>query len=130
MNRTDNILPLRPHHGLCLRFFRGKGYSKDFVAEMTKIHFLLSECPSQKIALVCRADSVCASCPNRIDSCCNTEQKVSGFDNLVLELCGLSENDIISWEEFSGLILNNIIKSSLLQTVCADCQWFEICKNL
>lgn len=30
------IIPLRAHHGLCLHFFRGKGYSGAFVENMAR----------------------------------------------------------------------------------------------
>lgn len=128
MDKTT--LPLRPHHGLCLRFFRGKGYSDNFVAGMKKIHSALHGEPFREITLVCHADNICEACPNMENNVCNTEHKVSEFDLKVLELCGISENDILTWEDFSDLISENILNKNLLPQVCGSCRWFYICKNL
>ena len=51
-------LLLRPHHGLCIQNFRGKGYSENFVREMAKIAAFLEENPKQEITLHTAADSV------------------------------------------------------------------------
>ena len=32
----EAVIPLRAHHGLCLRFFQGKGYSGAFVENMAR----------------------------------------------------------------------------------------------
>ena len=38
MNRIpESPLPLRAHHGMCLAFFEGKGYSDGFTAHMRDI---------------------------------------------------------------------------------------------
>lgn len=28
------VIPLRPHHGMCLAYFKGEGYSNGFTAHM------------------------------------------------------------------------------------------------
>ncbi|MCD7957742.1 MAG: DUF1284 domain-containing protein [Lachnospiraceae bacterium] len=35
-------IPLRPHHGMCLAYFEGKGYSEGFAAHMQKVLELLT----------------------------------------------------------------------------------------
>ena len=36
---VDIVTPyyLRPHHGLCIAFFEGKGYNQKFVENMTNV---------------------------------------------------------------------------------------------
>ena len=31
------IIPLRPHHGMCLAYFKGEGYSNGFTAHMAEM---------------------------------------------------------------------------------------------
>ena len=31
------IIPLRPHHGMCLAYFKGEGYSNGFTAHMSEM---------------------------------------------------------------------------------------------
>lgn len=53
---------LRAHHGMCLAFFQGEGYSDLFVAHMGKILEQMQENPSLQI--VTCADVICEKCPN------------------------------------------------------------------
>ena len=63
MNYTYKI---RAHHGLCLYYFKGKGYSEEFVRNMTKIKKELEKNPL--VLITDRADDVCTACPNRTGS--------------------------------------------------------------
>ena len=39
-------IPVRPHHGMCLAYFIGKGYSEGFSAHMEKmLHILEKDVP-------------------------------------------------------------------------------------
>ena len=31
------VIPLRPHHGMCLAYFKGEGYSNGFTAHMAEM---------------------------------------------------------------------------------------------
>ena len=42
----EAVIPLRAHHGLCLRFFQGKGYSGAFVENMAQKKAMLEEMSS------------------------------------------------------------------------------------
>ena len=79
---------LRPHHGLCLGFFEGKGYSGEFSRNMASV---LSELtPDSPIRLAEGHDVLCAHCPNRFAPCPNA----GDYDRRVLELCGLEADTI------------------------------------
>ncbi len=117
----------RPHHGLCIHFFRGKGYSDQFVENMTNIVKKLEENPT--IQLIRGADDLCGSCPNLLEkSICNSQEKVRRFDESVLKYCELAYHSTLSWEEFSALVKGNILDPGLRQEVCGSCQWSEICQ--
>ena len=36
-------IPVRPHHGMCLAYFIGKGYSEGFSAHMEKMLHILEQ---------------------------------------------------------------------------------------
>jgi len=48
---------LRGHHLICLNFFKGEGYSEDFISN---IHSVIGE---DNIEIVQGPDDVCAWCP-------------------------------------------------------------------
>ena len=149
-------MDVRPHHGLCAEFFRGEGYSGEFVENMSAV---LSELNSSDplIRLTVGADRICFGCPNRKakpctiitptlneykgfstfsplkgaagrqENICETEYKVVRYDNAILGLCGLSDGSVLHWSEFRALVREKIISPGLLSQVCGDCMWFGIC---
>ena len=86
------IIPLRPHHGMCLAYFKGEGYSNGFtvhMAEMLKI-FL----SGKRIRLHVDTDEICSACPNNEKGCCSSFSLVEKYDKVVLELCSLKNGQL------------------------------------
>ena len=123
-------LLLRPHHGLCLQFFVGKGYSPEFTAHMSATLNLLADNPAQPLQLVCRTDHFCSRCPHNRDGLCESGQKVDTYDQAVLSLCGLQENRQLSWQDFRALVSRKIIEPGKQPQVCTGCQWLDLCREV
>ena len=119
---------LRPHHGMCFQFYKGKGYSKEFTENMDDLLGKLSENNNTNITLTLSDDSVCGSCPNNINGICNTAEKVAGYDRAVLEKCGFGEGQTIPYGEFISTVKSSILDKNLKEEICGDCSWNEICK--
>lgn len=116
---------LRAHHGMCLAFFRGQGYSSGFTANMEKVHSSLKE--DTQIELCVGKDVICSACPNLQKGVCTTAEKVEKYDKRVLEACGFSAGSRITWKEFSQTVEKNIIESGKRKEICGDCSWTELC---
>lgn len=116
---------IRPHHGLCLPFFRGKGYSGDFVANMARMKATLEENP--QIVLTLGTDDICAACPNNLGGHCESEEKVTRYDREVLRRCGLSEGEVLPFRELEGLVRHRILLAGQREDICGDCQWSDLC---
>lgn len=118
------VVNLRAHHGMCLYFFQGKGYSGDFVENMGQMKETLEENPL--IRLLEGYDDVCAACPNkRTESCA---EKASRYDREVLRRCGLSVGDTLPYRDFSENIIETILRPGLRAEICGDCQWSSLCQ--
>lgn len=118
---------LRPHHGLCLQHFVGKGYSNSFVDNMTLVLKHLTEHPNQMVQLEYTTDILCSCCPHNLHSRCESGQKVASYDAACLALCGLHEGDMLSWKQFRQLVQIHILQKRKLSEVCVDCEWLAIC---
>ena len=115
---------IRAHHGMCLTFFQGKGYSGDFVENMEKMKAILEENP--EIRLMDRPDDICAACPNKATESC--AEKASRYDREVLRRCGLSVGDTLPYREFSQKVIETILRPGLRADICGDCQWSGLCR--
>lgn len=122
----EKILRLRAHHGMCLAFFEGKGYSQGFTAHMQTVLDGMQANPM--LELVTGGDIVCTACPNLLDGVCVTAEKVLGYDEKVLSLCGLEAGTSLPWSDFSRLVSENILRPGRREQICGDCEWNRICK--
>lgn len=117
---------LRPHHGLCLQFFKGKGYSSGFTAHMEQVKRKLED--GGRVKIVKTADEICSHCPNLQEGCCVTDVKVREYDRRVAECCGLKAGMELNWEELSALVGFRILEAEGRERICPDCQWSDICR--
>lgn len=125
----SDLFRLRPHHGLCIFFFVGKGYNTAFTKHMKNLIQILNR-ENPAIQLVCKTDSVCSCCPHNKNQLCDSDCKVQRYDRAVLSYCDLRENQILKWKDFQKIIRNKILNSRNISEVCTDCQWLEICKTI
>lgn len=116
-----SVTRLRPHHGLCLGFFEGYGYSDGFSGSMAAV--LDSLKADSVVELTEGADCICQNCPN-LDSGC---PKAALYDSRVQNLCRLESKERLTWAEFQKRVREGVIESGRLAEVCRDCQWSEIC---
>ena len=84
MSFIKNI-PLRPHHGMCLAYFKGEGYSDGFSAHMQEMLDIFQK--GAKIQLHADTDEICSACPNYQDGICEARDKVAEYVSAVLERC-------------------------------------------
>lgn len=125
--RKGPVISLRPHHGLCLQFFEGKGYSDGFTAHMGQVKAFLEA--GARITVTEADDEICSRCPNRKGHGCISDEKVRSYDRKVLEICGLAGGEQMTWEVFRELVKEKIIHGAGRALVCPDCQWQEICEE-
>ena len=61
------MIKLRPHHLLCTQGYSGKGYSKEFVENMTEIVKLIKN-EKVQVQLIFSEDDICSKCPNLFEN--------------------------------------------------------------
>lgn len=118
---------IRAHHGMCLAFFEGKGYSGEFTRHMEEIREGLKQNPV--ITLTDKTDDICSLCPNNKEGICTAAEKVEGYDRAVLSLCGLSSGQRIPWQAFENLVEERILAAGRRAQICGNCGWDPVCQK-
>lgn len=82
MKEKQNSICLRPHHGMCLAYFEGRGYSREFAEHMGKILDIMER--DARVSLTVGGDVICSACPNLKGQVCVTADQVAEYDRKVL----------------------------------------------
>ena len=135
MENKDDILAesvrepilLRPHHGMCLTYFTGHGYSNDFTVHMYQVKNCLKG--DVVVQLAAETDIICLKCPNNIKGECEKPDLVKRYDSEVLARCDLSEGEKLRFVDFAKLVRERILAPGLRGEICRDCQWNELCNG-
>ena len=127
--KNNNVITLRPHHALCIRFFSGHGYSPDFTQKMIKtIESLQKGTP---VTFTDSLDDLCSACPNNLSplgkNICTSEKKVMCYDQKVREECGFTKGYTDTWNNIYDTVTKKIMESNKFDTICNDCSWRELC---
>ena len=124
--KLTEIYKLRAHHGLCLSFFKGFGYSDDFTENMYNVKRMLNSNPL--ISITDEADIICVSCPNNKGGICISDTKVKEYDRKVMKFCNISKNEVLQFCDFEKTVYNNILQKGKRCEICNNCEWDKICR--
>ena len=108
------VYRIRAHHGMCLAYFRGEGYSEEFTEHMYRIKEALESNPEVVII-------------NNLSGICTSMDKVENYDNKVLGLCGIEAGAALEWKVFEGLVKERVLDAGKRCEVCGGCQWEHLC---
>ncbi len=125
----NTSVALRPHHGMCLAYFEGKGYSEGFTVHMQAVSDRLIDESETCVVLTLHCDEICAACPENDSGSCSCDARVLRFDREVLRRCDLQEGQRLPFHAFSALVQERILGTNQRAEICGDCRWNEICAN-
>jgi len=118
-------MKLRAHHLICILGFRGLGYSREYVDNMTRIVDQLQ--PSTSIEVLSKPDDICAPCPFLGEKGCQergpeSESVARDRDLAVMKRLNIVAGDRITWAEVRERLRRSISPGDLMD-ICQDCQW-------
>ena len=115
---------LRGHHLICLNFFKGEGYSQEFVEA------LFSVLSAERFTISEGFDDVCKACPGwqPQDGCVTYgEDYIRRIDSLALSLLKLRPGDEVGWDEVRERLRGAM--GTWKREVCSDCEWKRVCSE-
>ena len=114
---------LRGHHLVCLHFFRGEGYSPEFVQGLAGL--IRRAEAGEPVVVACGPDDVCSACPYLAgERCAHTEAseaEVREMDEAALGLLGLSCGQEVSWAGVRDRLPG--VLPEWRGRYCVSCQW-------
>ena len=116
---------LRPHHLLCTQGYRGKGYSKEFVENMTEIVRTIKN-EKVQVQLIFSEDDICSKCPNLSENNICKSNTVNMIDNKVIKYFELEEK-VYEYESLIRYIKSHITRK-IMDDICGNCEWYSISK--
>jgi uncharacterized protein len=120
---------LRGHHLLCLLGYRGMGYSREYVANMTRVHQTLRTKPETEVLLVAGPDDLCAKFPGS-QTCHCEDANIYERDAAVLKKLNVQVGQKIPWRELQERIGENIMPMDIGR-LCSTCSWrsYGVCEE-
>lgn len=82
------------------------------------------------VQIIAKADSICEGCPNHINGNCDSIEKVSFYDQSVMNACEIQEGIIVSWNEYKTLVNEKVMQTKKRKNICHDCEWNSICEKM
>lgn len=123
---------LRGHHLICLQFYRGQGYSPQFVENLDHVQSSALDTPA---LVVSAPDDVCAACPGLgADGTCNHpdtgEAEALRIDALALQLLDVAIGEWVSLNDArSRLAADPAACERWRAESCAGCAWGQACDD-
>ncbi|MCE8424129.1 MAG: DUF1284 domain-containing protein, partial [Candidatus Methanoperedens sp.] len=113
----------RGHHLICLNFFRGEGYSKEYI---NNIYTVLKK---EKAEIVEGPDDVCIVCPYLKDNKCGnseyTNENIIMQDKEALFLLEFKPGMVVDWKTIAEKMPHILDKWKL--RFCNDCGYQKVC---
>ncbi|MDH3590879.1 MAG: DUF1284 domain-containing protein [Planctomycetota bacterium] len=124
----------RGHNLLCIQGYVGKGYSPEFVENMTLLTGMLAD--DTPVTLLDVPDLLCAACPHLVPGLgCElhgpgTEEGIVRQDRDVLDRLGFAAGETIHWGDVKVRIAERIAPDDL-DDICGKCPWLGLghCKT-
>ena len=115
---------------LCMLGFRGLGYSKVFVSNITKIVDCVMHKPETMLELAASCDAICSACPHQSDGICKKSEKsaadIESKDLAILAYLGYTASTRITAGDVYTRIASLLNPNDIGERFCLRCGWREL----
>ncbi|MCX9013944.1 MAG: DUF1284 domain-containing protein [Candidatus Methanoperedens sp.] len=117
------IPKLRGHHLICLHFFKGEGYSEEFIKNIYNV------LKNQKMKVADGADDICTKCPNLVEGKCASreysDEDIRAQDTEALRLLELEPGMVVGWQNIAEMLPP--ILDEWRARFCNECKYSKVC---
>ena len=119
---------LRGHHLICLHFYGGEGYDRDYIDNLERT---LEEIRREGVVVLEGPDDVCRPCPHRRGDQCTfsstADREVREMDGKALQLLGLRPGGRVEWGDLRESVA--AVFPRWFERHCALCSWRGACEK-
>jgi 23S rRNA (uracil1939-C5)-methyltransferase len=123
------MVKFRGHHLICLHFFKGEGYSPEFV---NRLRELLEIAEREGVEVVDGPDDLCLGCPHLSETGCaykdGAEEEIRKQDEIALNFLGLGAGEKAVWNDIKLKVLS--APRHWFSSFCRGCDWKELCDSI
>lgn len=124
------MIRLRGHHLICLHFYRGEGYSREFVENLDDVIRRATE--GEEIEVVEGADDICRACPTLQGEKCvarpGVDIEIREMDAEATAYLGVEVGSKVFWQEMKSKVM--AMPKEWLVAFCEGCDWEEVCAEI
>lgn len=117
-------ISMRGHHLICLNFFTGEGYDREFVDNLYNI---IEKTINKKVLIVEGIDDICKKCPFNINNACKDEEEINLMDKKALELLRFKVDEIIRWGDIGQKLPEIFV--DWYNLYCIQCSYKNTCSK-
>ncbi len=117
---------LRGHHLVCLQFYRGEGYDRPFIDNLTDI---IDRAETEGVFVVEGPDDVCRCCPYLKGTVCkyteDSEEEIKEMDRRAMEFLAVKAGEKLHWSHVRERLPE--IFGKWAELYCEGCHWRKAC---
>ncbi|NHM25886.1 DUF1284 domain-containing protein [Desulfofundulus sp. TPOSR] len=121
------MIRLRGHHLICLHFYRGEGYNREFVENLENVMRRATE--GEEVEIVQGADDICRACPTLQGEKCvakpGVDAEIREMDAEAAAYLGVEVGSKVLWHEIKAKVMET--PKEWLAAFCEGCDWGEVC---
>jgi len=124
------LLRFRGHHLICLHFYKGEGYTQEFIRNLKNLVDRAKK--GEEIEIVVGADEVCRSCPYLVGDRCGhkhgADEEVKKLDQMALDYLGLTIGNKVAWRKVKEKV--DSASQEWFAVFCKGCYWESVCERV
>ncbi|HHW45206.1 DUF1284 domain-containing protein [Desulfofundulus thermobenzoicus] len=120
-------MQFRGHHLICLHFFQGEGYDRDYIDNLKNLVDRAEK--GEEITVVAGADDVCRACPHLEGERCmhgdGADGEIRRLDQMALDYLGIPVGEKVLWADLQKKV--GSAPRQWFDLFCRGCDWEKLC---
>ncbi len=123
------MIRLRGHHLICLNFYRGEGYDREYIQNLEDVMHRANQ--GEEIEVVEGADDICRVCPTLQGEKCvakpGVDAEIRDIDAQATAYLTVGIGAKVLWQDIKTKVAE--APKEWLTVFCGGCDWKQVCNQ-